>query len=281
LGFDAARLFLEPQRARIQVHHSDDRTLHYLSEVAYIFAHRRPGAMDEAVRFAVDAVNAWRRTISDGVKRSRRHTDDGRKMLNLLAERANPALLVTDELPNVFGARQSGLGRFGSTLRMLEKARNDVDRLVEGYVREAVDVVGEVLSLEPGADPLAGVQSWVRCLNVPALMRREDLTMVDKAVLRTASETTNGRYSAESLARAVSSVLLQRGVEKWEDGTAAQLRRLLRDCRTRIEDAALADPQPGDPIAGIVEVRIGQLTELLRRLRWEDEAKRVAVGGMR
>jgi len=36
-------------------------------------------------------------------------------------------------------------------------------------------------------------------------------------------------------------------VEKWEDGTAAQLRRLLREFRTRIEDAALADPQTGDP----------------------------------
>jgi hypothetical protein len=281
LGFDAARLFLEPQRVKFNVYPSDDKTLGYLSEVAYIFAHCNPGPMDEAVRFAVDAIKAWRRTISDGVRRSRRHTDDGRKLLNLLAEHVNPDFLLMSELPNVFGARQSNLGRFGSTLRTLEKARNDVDRLVEGYVREAVEVVGEVLSLERGAEPLVGVQSWVRCLNVPALMRREDLTMVDKAVLRTASDTTNGRFSAESLARAVSSVLLQRGVEKWEDGTAPQLRRLLRDCRTRIEDAALADPQPGDPIAGIVEVRIEQLNDLLRRLRWEDEAKRVAVGGMR
>jgi hypothetical protein len=281
LGFDAARLFLEPQRVHFDVHASDAQTLGYLSEVAYVFAHRRPGPIDEAVRFAVDAINAWRLTISDGVRRSRRHTDDGRKLLNLLSEQVNPALLVTEELPNVFGARLPNLGRFGSTLKTLEKARNDVDRLVEGYVREAVEVVGEVLSLERGAEPLVGVQSWVRCLNVPALMRREDLTMVDKAVLRTASDTTNGRYSAESLARAVSSVLLQRGVEKWEDGTAAQLRRLLRDCRTRIEDAALADPQPGDPIAGIVEARIEQLNNLLRRLRWEDDAKRVAVGGMR
>jgi hypothetical protein len=280
LGFDAARLFLEPQRVRIQVHPSDDQTLHYLSEVAYIFAHRRPGEMDEAVRFAVDAVNAWRRTISDGVKRSRRHTDDGRRLLNLLSEQANPALLVTEDLPKVFGARQPSLGRFGSTLNVLEKSRNDVDRLVEGYAREAVEVVGEVLSLEPGSDPLVGVQSWVRCLNVPALMRREDLTMVDKAVLRTASETINGRYSAESLARAISSVLLQRGVEKWEDGTAAQLRRLLRDCRTRIEDAALVDPQPGDPIEGIVLARIDRLNEILRRLRAKDKARRLAVGGM-
>lgn len=281
LGFDAARLFLNPQSVDFNVYASDEKTLGYLSEVAYIFAHRRPGPMDEAVRFAIDAIDAWRRTISDGVKRSRRHTDDGRKLLNLLAEHANPDFLLMSELPDVFGARQPNLGRFGSTLRTLEKARNDVDRLVEGYVREAVEVVGEVLSLERGAEPLVGVQSWVRCLNVPALMRREDLTMVDKAVLRTASDTTNGRYSAESLARAVSSVLLQRGVEKWEDGTAAQLRRLLRECRTRIEDAALVDPQPGDPIAGIVEARIEQLNDLLRRLRWEDEAKRVAVGGMR
>jgi hypothetical protein len=281
LGFDASRLFLDPKRVAVEVTKSDQATLNYLAELAYIFSHRKPGVMDEALRFAVDALNAWRRTISDGVRRSRRHTDDGRKLLGMIADASDPPQLVLRSLPEAFGNRLSRLGRLDSTLRTAEKARNDVDRLVEGYIREAVEVVSEGLSLHPGADPVSGVQSWIGCLSVPALLRRDDLSMVDKAVLRTALDTTNGRYSAESLARAVSSVLLQRGVERWEDGTAAQMRRLLRECRSRIEDAALADPQPGDPIQGIIHARIERLQELLRRVRWEDETKRVAAGGVR
>lgn len=281
LGFDASRLFLEPKRVAVEVASSDPETLNYLAELAYVFSHSKPGPTDEAVRFAADALNAWRRTISDGVKRSRRHTDDGRKLLNMLAEVSDPPHLVLKALPEAFGMRLPRLARFEATLRMAEKARNDVDRLVEGYVREAVEVMGEGLSLQRGADPVSGVQSWIRCLDVTSLLRRDDLTMVDKAVLRTALDTTNGRYSAESLARAVSSVLLQRGVEKWEDGTASQMRRLLRECRTRIEDAALADAQPGDAVEGIIHARIERLQALLRRFKWEGAAKRVAAGGSR
>lgn len=267
LGFDASRMFLEPQHVEIDVHPSDEDTRRYLAELAYVFSHRRPGSLDEAVRFAVDALASWQLTVSDGVKRSRRHTDDGRKLLNLLADGGDPPRLVLDALPGAFGARLPRLGRFESTLRMLEKARNDVDRLVEGYVREAVEVVGEVLSLRQGDDAVGGVQGWIGCLDMPSLLRREDLTMTDKAVLRTALDTTNGRYSAESLARAISSILLRQGIEKWEDGTAAQLRKALRECRARVEEAAISDPEAGSGLEPLITARIEALEARLRRIR--------------
>jgi hypothetical protein len=281
LGFDASRMFLEPRNVQVEVHLSDEETMRYLAEFAYIFSHHRPGELDEAVRFAVDAVASWRLTVSEGIRRSRRHTDDGRKLLNLIADSGDPAGLVLNVLPNAFGARLSRLGRFESTLRMLEKARNDVDRLVEGYVREAVEVIGEVLSLQRGNDPVAGIQGWTGCLDVPSLLCREDLTLTDKAVLRTALDTTNGRYSAESLARAISSILLRQGIEKWEDGTAAQLRKALRECRARVEEAALSDPEVGSGIELLITARIEALEAQLRRIRQGAAPLKIAAGGMR
>lgn len=281
LGFDASRMFLEPQQVEVEVHPSDPETMNYLAELAYVFAHRKPGPLDEAVRFAVDALVSWRLTVSEGVRRSRRHTDDGRKLLNLIADGGDPARLVLDTLPDAFGARLPRLGRFGSTLRLLEKARNDVDRLVEGYVREAVEVVGEVLSLHQSDDPVADVQGWIGCLDVPSLLRREDLTMTDKAVLRTTLDTTNGRYSAESLARAISSVLLRQGLERWEDGTAAQLRKALRECRVRVEEAALTDPEAGRGLEPLITTRIEALQAQLQRIRESAAPLRLAAGGTR
>ncbi|NJL07065.1 MAG: hypothetical protein HC900_01485 [Methylacidiphilales bacterium] len=281
LGFDASRMFLDPDQVELEVHPSDQTIMNYLAELAYVFAHRRPGPLDEAVRFAVDALASWRLTVSEGIRRSRRHTDDGRKLLNLIADGGDPARLILETLPEVFGARLPKLGRYGSTLRFLETARNDVDRLVEGYVREAVEVVGDVLSLRRGEDPVADVQGWIGCLDVPSLLLREDLTMTDKAVLRTALDTTNGRYSAESLARAISSVLLRQGIERWEDGTSAQLRKALRECRARVEEAALSAPEAGCGLEPLITARIEALEAQLKRVRESAAPLRLASRGTR
>jgi hypothetical protein len=281
LGFDARRMFIDPQNVEVEVHLSDEQILRYLAELAYVFCHRRPGELDEAVRFAVDALLSWRLSVSEGVRRSRRHTDDGRKLLSLITDSDDLPTLILDVLPDAFGARLPKLGRFESTLGMLEKARNDVDRLVEAYVREAVEVVGEVLSLRRGEDPVAGVRGWIGCLDAPSLLRREDLTMTDKAVLRTALDTTNGRYSIESLARAISSVLLRQGIEKWEDGTAAQLRKALRECRARVEEAALSDPDAGGGLEPLITARIETLEAQLRRIREGEAPLKMAAGRTR
>ena len=280
LGFQATRLFLEPDRTTVEVHADDEATLGYLSELAYVFSHSRPAAMEERVGFAAAALAAWRATLSDGVKRSRRHTDDGRSFLRLLSQAEDMPRALVHGLPDAFGARHPRAGRFGSTLKAVETARNDIDRLIDGYVRDAADVVGEVLSLHAGSEPVTGVQAWVGCFDVSAFLRREDVTMVDKAILRTARDTMNGRYSAESLARAVSSVLLHRGPEKWEDGTADQLRRLLRECRARIEDAALAPEDPDPCLMPVVEAQMRKLEAKLLSMKAMTAPLRAVAGGM-
>jgi hypothetical protein len=152
--------------------------------------------------------------------------------------------------------------------------------LIDGYVRDAVDVVWEILSLNSANDLVSGIQAWVACFDVLTFLQREDVTMVDKAILRTAHDTMNGRYSAESLARAVSSILLQRGVERWEDGTADQLRRLLRESRARIEDAALSSKTPNPAFAPVIEARIRELEAKLRTLKDAAPTFEVAMGGV-
>ena len=124
-----------------------------------------------------------------------------------------------------------------------------------------------------------GVQDWVACLDVAALMARDDLRLTDKAVLRTARDTADGRYTPASLARAVSSILLQRGVEHWQDGTAGQYAMLLRECRTRIEDSALAVEIPSPRLAPVIRKRIAGLEEMLTRIEGNGEARRAAVAG--
>jgi hypothetical protein len=98
-------------------------------------------------------------------------------------------------------------------------------------------------------------------------MRREDLKLTDKAILRTAREVLGDQYSSEMLARTVSSILLQRGIEKWQDDTRDQLRKELRECRLRIESAAMDVDQPPETLAPVIEARIRYLEVQLARIR--------------
>ncbi|QEL21919.1 hypothetical protein FQV39_04485 [Bosea sp. F3-2] len=267
LGFEPVRMFVEPERHMVEVHTDDPIVLDYLAEVSDIFLHKRPGPHDEMVRFARDALRAWRSSIADGATRSKRMTDDARQFLRAFNEATDPATFLVDTLPNRLGDFSKGAKRYSNTLRALEKARNVIDGLVDGYLRDAVEVLADILRVGAAGDVVDGIRDWISCLDVADLMRRDDLKMTDKAILRTARDTLGGRYSPETLARTVSSVLLQRGIEKWQDDTGDQLRKELRECKLRIEAAAMDVDHPPAALAPVIEARIRHLQGQLARIR--------------
>ncbi len=113
---------------------------------------------------------------------------------------------------------------------------------------------------------IEGVHEWVRCFDVDSLLRRDDLKMTDQTILRTVRDSMNGRYSAEGLARVVSSVLLQRSIDKWQDNTKDILRKELREARERIEAAALDTETPSEALVPVIKSRIVSLENQLRRI---------------
>jgi uridine kinase len=83
------------------------------------------------------------------------------------------------------------------------------------------------------------IKAWANCFSAEALVGNSALRLVDLAVLRKAMETSNGRFSDKSLANSLSSILLQRSLDKWDDRTSDQFRTALREARDRVEAAAL------------------------------------------
>lgn len=267
LGFEAMRMFAEPHRHEVEVYTDDPAVLSYLAEISEVFSHRKPGPHDELVRCANDAVRSWRSGIAEGAIRSRRMTDDAKIFLRNLAMATDPGTLFVRTLPELFGSSPRGDRRYGKAIKALEAARNVIDGLVDGYLRDAVEVLTDSLRVGEATDVVAGVGAWIACLDVDGLLRREDLKLTDKAILRTARDTLGGRYSPETLARTVSSVLLQRGIEKWQDDTKDQLRKELRECKVRIESAAMDVDLPPSALAPIIEARIRHLEFQLERIR--------------
>ena len=66
LGFEASKMFLEPERHSVTVYEASKATIAYLREVASVFAHLEPRPDEEFVGFACDALTQWTASVPRG-----------------------------------------------------------------------------------------------------------------------------------------------------------------------------------------------------------------------
>ncbi|MFC7737574.1 hypothetical protein ACFQX4_17400 [Roseomonas sp. GCM10028921] len=263
LGFQFDNMVSNPKGFGVRVLDPTPELIEYLAEIAYVFAHERPTASHELVRFAHDALTSWLLTVPDGSKRSQKLGTYAKELLRAVGSSSDPVQLLLETLPAAFGTKQAS----PALIEKLEAVRNEIDHLQDEFAQEAVEVIAESFrSAYLGVDPLEAVTAWAECFDATFLERRDDLRIVDRAVLRKAAEAVNGRFSPKSLANALSSILLQRSLDKWDDRTSAQFRSALRDARERIEAAALDTDFPAPALRPIVQARVEELTRMLVKI---------------
>lgn len=264
LGYSFDQMIMAPDGYMVHVERADIAITDFLREVAYAFTHIRPPVDEELIRSAFDAINHWKQTVPDSAKRTHRLPNGATAMLKAILSARDPVELLLKDLPGAFGLP----GPEAKAISHIERARKSIDQLHDSYAEEAVATLAEAFRLA-GCEPsglFVAVRDWAHCFDATEMDGRADLRISDKAVLRKAIETSNGRFSPKSFAGALSSILLQRGLEKWDDRTAAQFRTVLREARERIETAALDTAQPGARLRPIIAARIRDLNALLARL---------------
>ena len=275
LGFEASKMFHEPERHTVTVYEASDATTAYLREIAHVFARVEPRADQELVRFTCDALAQWMESVPQGGRRTRRLSNAAQRLMKLIHGNADLPDLILSDLPAAFGQGVNDQA-YDKTIRTVRLVRDEIDGLVDAYREVAGEIIATTLSVDNEGDPLERVQSWIRCLDVESLLARSDLRITDKAVLRTTRDVLNGRSSLQSLSRSLSSILLQYGIDQWQDSTVNQFRLLLRECRQRIEDTALAADEAHECMAPLVRARIAALEGMLKRI---ERGKSLAARG--
>ena len=282
LGFDAVRMFENQTEFKFKVVGNDESTLNYLSDLSFVFAQQRPGKYDEHVRFAYSSLMSWYDSVGDGAKRSKHLTILDHKLLREIYEMEDPTEFFLETLPQIFTNKnlksKKNLNKVTKSesnrvIKAVEDCRKNIDGLIDGYIRDAIKVIKGSLSLnslgnssKPSKNSLAGIREWISCFNIPEMMKRSDLKYTDKRILEIAKETSNNQHTPETLARMLSSMLLQRSMEKWQDETADHLRKELRECRHRIESTALDIEKPSKQLQPVVKARIEFLENLLKKM---------------
>lgn len=278
MGFPFDAMVAAPELFAVRVLDASEELATYLSEICYAFTHERPGLGDQLVRRTHEAMLGWLLTVPDGSKRSLRLAAPSKALLRAVGAATDPVELLMAELPRAFGFSRAHL----SVVEALEKARIEIDHLRDEFAEDAVALVRECFARgQSEAEAVDIVKAWAGCFDLGEIERRGDLRILDLSVLRKAIETANGRFSEKSLANALSSILLQRSLDKWDDRTAAGFRSALREARDRIEAAALATDYPAAALRPIVEAKLAELSDMLIKINEAeaDDVDSVRVAG--
>ena len=102
--------------------------------------------------------------------------------MKLIHGNKDPADLILSDLPATF-SQTSNRQAYEHAIRTVQRIRDEIDSLVEGYTEVAGEMIATTLCVNKEGDPLERVQSWIRCLDVESLLARSDLRITDKAVL--------------------------------------------------------------------------------------------------
>lgn len=269
LGFDAGRVFNDPEKTEFEVYGTAPALLSYLDRFAHMFLIEHPAEFDERITFANMALEKWVSSIAEGARRSKRMPENARQLLRAIQAATDPPTLIVKTLPELLGPQDKQyLPGLTYVLDQLHRCRNSIDGLVEGYLRDAVNVMEDVLHLDGSKkEAVDGVLEWVACFDVEALSKRQDLKMTDLTILKTIDAMRSGRYSAEGMARVSSQILIKRGIDKWQDDTKEFFRKELREARERVEAAALDTEQPSEKLVPVIESRMRYLQDQLARIR--------------
>lgn len=277
LGFESRNMFAEPSRHSVTVHEADEETERYLADLIRVFSGSALRPHDELLRNACDALVEWKEGVPPAGWRSTRLGPKGRDLLYEIGRAEDLPDLLLESLPDRFGGGTAD--RYGATIKAIARAVRQVAGLTGTYRREAVEVISNVLSVRPGADAPEAIREWVGCFDLTQLLDRQELKSTDMAVLRYVGEARNGILSVDGLADRLSSILLQRRIDEWHDATVGQFRRQLKECRQRIEDAALESSQPHPTIAPLVMARIESLQGILDSVSQGGQQRKTASKG--
>jgi len=272
LGFQFDNMVANSEAYRVRVLEATPQLTHHLTEICLVFSHERPAPDAELVRAAHDAVAGWLRLVPDAARRSNRLEPVARKLLRAVSTGSDPVELLIHAVPDALGCALDS----PFLVERMSNGRIAIDGLRDAYADEAVLVMASCLAMsEDVSNPLKAIKEWAGCFDADLLERRTDLRIVDRSVLRKASEAAVGRFSEKSLANALSSILLQCSLDTWDDRTGDQFRAALREARQRIEAAALDTETPSARLRPILQAKIDEYRRMLIAL---DQADEVAVG---
>jgi len=255
LATDVETICAEPERFTVHVVKLTNGTRTYLEGLVTEFGGDGAAVDGDLVRAAFDGISTWKAQLPAAALSTDKPGDEVRMLQVALRTCHDPLDLLFERLLTVSGASRPG----SRALAGVAKARRALEEVVDGYTAQAVNAVGRALTVGPNGsgDILLRAKTWADCVTEGEAV--DSLDLPSRGLLARARDATNGHYTEASFALALSTILLGRGFEKWDDRTCRQFDAALRTHVDRIERAAIENGKAKPKMAPILESRIERL----------------------
>ena len=251
-----------PDEFSVDVLKVDEFQTRYLRELIEQFG-GMPLHHGDLIRQFYDALESWKAQLPTPALNTRQVGPEARSFQVVLRRTNDPAVLALEEFPKLAGT----LLPDDDTLGVVADLRQELEGIVDGYTAKAIAIVHDFLALAPNApgNALHRAKEWSACFNDEAISSSE-LDHTSRAILTRAAEATNGRYTEASFARALSMILLGKGLDRWDDASLRGFADRLREVVTRAEQELLEAEIVSASVAPLLERRIKYLFSKLDRM---------------
>lgn len=241
----------------------------YLEKLIELFDGRRPVAGGDLIRQFHDALEFWKAQLPEQALRTGYVSDGARSFQAILRKSEDPAVIALEEFPRLADAD----GPDSGTLKLVTKLVCEIEGIVEGYAAKAISVTSEIFGAGRGEGPslLEQARNWAMCFDEET-MNLSEIDTTSRAVLVRAREATEDRYTEASFVRALSSILLGKGFDKWDDSSPREFADGIRETVAKLERISLeADVLP-DSVMPLLDRHFHRFYGHLERMLGPDEA---------
>jgi len=230
-----------PEKFTVDVLEVDTVLSQYLYELIEQFDGRQQVTSGDLIRQFYDSLEFWKAQLPEQAMRTKYVSDGARRFQRVLRKETDPAIIALREFPKLAGVKKPD----ENTSKFIAKLRCEIEGIVEGYAGKAISVAREVFNITGGErqNALDCAKSWSMCFDEETT----DLSELDntcRAVLNRAKEATKGRYTESSFVLALSSILLGKGFDKWDDTSPREFAERLKETVAKLERTALESARP-------------------------------------
>jgi hypothetical protein len=264
-----------PEGYTIAIVPLDMQTNEYLREIERIFSdgHGENTVETDPLRRCYDAMEAWKARLPLASLQSKKFSQPAQVFQRLVARAQDPAKLLLQDLYSSFGVSHED---WKNLAEHISQWKAELEGVVGQYYDAAARSIQASLQLNGVESIQAAGNDWVKLLpsNVKKLLRDG----VSKALIQRFSIPYE---SDRVLIDSISSLLIGKRIDRWDDSTVALFDREFRNAVRRIEDEALgaAEGETGslESAKSLVSARLESLYSRLQNLVGKEEARQIVA----
>ncbi len=190
---------------------------------------------NDLIRACYDALENWKMSLPTGALSTRRLTAQTRRFQTALRQQSDPVELLFERIPSALAC---SIQEQHLLLESLEKCKNELSEVIDGYRKEAIASLLRALSLNwksKNRDVQEIARHWAFCF--PDELSNMLNDSVSKGLL---SRVRMPYPSDDKLIDSLSSLLLRKTLNRWDDSSIAAFDREIHSAVRRIEELALS-----------------------------------------